>query len=78
MHSAFKNMPINVNFEVYTVYFLILWFVLTSNNMADMAAVYYENIDVEGHHFGPRSEQVRTAVHSLDMAIQTLNRKIKV
>ncbi|KAK3535218.1 hypothetical protein QTP70_004772 [Hemibagrus guttatus] len=48
------------------------------NNMADMAAVYYENIDVEGHHFGPRSEQVRTAVRSLDMAIQTLNRKIKV
>ncbi|KAG7329255.1 hypothetical protein KOW79_007429 [Hemibagrus wyckioides] len=48
-----------------------------NNDMADMAAVYYENIDVEGHHFGPRSEQVRTAVRSLDMAIQILNRKIK-
>lgn len=46
--------------------------------MADMVAVYYENIDVEGHHFGPGSEQVRTAVRSLDMAFQTLNSMIKV
>ncbi|TTG17232.1 Ectonucleotide pyrophosphatase/phosphodiesterase family member 6 [Bagarius yarrelli] len=45
--------------------------------MTDMAAVYYENIDVEGHHFGPGSEQVWTAVRSLDTAFQTLNRKIK-
>ncbi|KAF7707391.1 glycerophosphocholine cholinephosphodiesterase ENPP6 [Silurus meridionalis] len=47
------------------------------NDVADMAAVYYENIDVEGHHFGPGSAQVRTAVRSLDMAFQTLNQKIK-
>ncbi|KAB5571320.1 hypothetical protein PHYPO_G00223650 [Pangasianodon hypophthalmus] len=47
------------------------------NDMADMVAVYYENIDVEGHHFGPGSEQVRTAIHSLDTAFQTLNYKIK-
>lgn len=47
-------------------------------NKADMVAIYYENIDVEGHHFGPGSEQVRTAVRSLDMAFQTLNQKIKV
>lgn len=48
------------------------------DDMADMVAVYYENIDVEGHHFGPGSEQVRTAVRSLDAAFQTLNQKIKV
>ncbi|XP_053486532.1 glycerophosphocholine cholinephosphodiesterase ENPP6 [Ictalurus furcatus] len=47
------------------------------NDVADMVAVYYENIDVEGHHFGPGSEQVRTAVRSLDAAFQTLNHKIK-
>lgn len=43
-----------------------------------MAAVYYEKIDVEGHHFGPDSEQVRTAVQQLDLAMQILNSKIKV
>ncbi|XP_066505463.1 glycerophosphocholine cholinephosphodiesterase ENPP6 [Hoplias malabaricus] len=44
---------------------------------ADMAAVYYENIDVEGHHYGPGSLQVQRAVRALDMAFQTLNHKIK-
>lgn len=43
-----------------------------------MAAVYYENIDVEGHHFGPQSREVQTAIRSLDVAFQTLNQKIKV
>ncbi|XP_034738741.1 glycerophosphocholine cholinephosphodiesterase ENPP6 [Etheostoma cragini] len=47
------------------------------SGQAGMAAVYYEKIDVEGHHFGPESEQVRTAVRQLDLAMQTLNRKIK-
>ncbi|KAF0022181.1 hypothetical protein F2P81_025567 [Scophthalmus maximus] len=42
-----------------------------------MAAIYYEKIDVEGHHFGPDSEQVRTAVQQLDLAMLTLNSKIK-
>uniref|UniRef100_A0A665USG0 glycerophosphocholine cholinephosphodiesterase n=1 Tax=Echeneis naucrates TaxID=173247 RepID=A0A665USG0_ECHNA len=48
-----------------------------SSGQADMAAIYYEKIDVEGHHFGPDSHQVRTAVQQLDLAIQTLNSKIK-
>ncbi|KAI4904913.1 hypothetical protein NFI96_033160, partial [Prochilodus magdalenae] len=47
------------------------------NNKADMAAVYYENIDVEGHHYGPGSPQIKRAVRGLDMAFQTLNLKIK-
>uniref|UniRef100_A0A3B1KL74 glycerophosphocholine cholinephosphodiesterase n=1 Tax=Astyanax mexicanus TaxID=7994 RepID=A0A3B1KL74_ASTMX len=47
------------------------------SNKADMAAVYYERIDVEGHHYGPGSQQVQRAVHGLDVAVQTLNRKIK-
>ncbi|XP_030001830.1 glycerophosphocholine cholinephosphodiesterase ENPP6 [Sphaeramia orbicularis] len=47
------------------------------SGQADMATIYYERIDVEGHHFGPDSEQVRTAVLQLDVAMQTLNRKIK-
>ncbi|KAK5865279.1 hypothetical protein PBY51_016454 [Eleginops maclovinus] len=47
------------------------------SGQAGMSAIYYEKIDVEGHHFGPDSPQVRAAVHQLDLAIQTLNRKIK-
>nr|XP_023670437.1 ectonucleotide pyrophosphatase/phosphodiesterase family member 6-like isoform X1 [Paramormyrops kingsleyae] len=42
-----------------------------------MATVYYENIDVEGHHHGPQSSQVKTAILNLDIALQTLNRKIE-
>lgn len=48
------------------------------SGQAGMAAIYYEKIDVEGHHFGPGSHQVRTAVKQLDLVMQTLNRKIKV
>ncbi|KAM9377675.1 glycerophosphocholine cholinephosphodiesterase ENPP6 isoform 2-T2 [Pholidichthys leucotaenia] len=44
---------------------------------ASMATVYYEKIDVEGHHFGPDSPQVRAAVQELDQAMQTLNNNIK-
>ncbi|KAI7801328.1 putative ectonucleotide pyrophosphatase/phosphodiesterase family member 6-like [Triplophysa rosa] len=47
------------------------------SNKADMAAIYYEKIDVEGHHHGPRSPQIKSAVHSLDQALQYLNRIIK-
>ena len=43
-----------------------------------MAGIYYEKIDVEGHHFGPLSSQVQNAVNRLDLALQYLNRKIKV
>ena len=48
------------------------------SGQAAMAAIYYEKIDVEGHHFGPDSNQVRTAVRQLDLAMQMLNKKIKV
>ncbi|XP_061757620.1 glycerophosphocholine cholinephosphodiesterase ENPP6 [Nerophis ophidion] len=44
---------------------------------ASMAAIYYENVDVEGHHFGPDSPQIKIALHQLDLAMQTLNNKIK-
>ncbi|CAJ1058388.1 glycerophosphocholine cholinephosphodiesterase ENPP6 [Xyrichtys novacula] len=44
---------------------------------ASMAAIYYEKIDVEGHHFGPDSQQVKTAVKQLDGIIETLNREIR-
>lgn len=43
-----------------------------------MAAIYYEKIDAEGHHFGPDSQQVKTAVQQLDLVMQELNRRVKV
>lgn len=43
-----------------------------------MAAVYFEKVDVEGHHFGPDSQQVRTTVQQLDVVMQMFNRKVKV
>ncbi|XP_057706688.1 glycerophosphocholine cholinephosphodiesterase ENPP6 [Corythoichthys intestinalis] len=48
---------------------------LRSGN-ANMAAIYYEKIDVEGHHFGPDSSQIKAAVQQLDTAMQVLNSKI--
>ncbi|XP_056100238.1 glycerophosphocholine cholinephosphodiesterase ENPP6 [Rhinichthys klamathensis goyatoka] len=50
---------------------------MLKSNKADMAAIYYEKIDVEGHHFGPGSPELQRAVRSLDQALQTLNQKIK-
>uniref|UniRef100_A0A3B4BJI9 glycerophosphocholine cholinephosphodiesterase n=1 Tax=Periophthalmus magnuspinnatus TaxID=409849 RepID=A0A3B4BJI9_9GOBI len=37
---------------------------------ANMGALYYEKIDVEGHHFGPDSPEVSRAVQELDGAMQ--------
>ncbi|XP_056295869.1 glycerophosphocholine cholinephosphodiesterase ENPP6 isoform X2 [Pseudoliparis swirei] len=48
-----------------------------SSGEADMAAIYHEKIDVEGHHFGPKSPEVRAAVQELDKALQLLNSIIK-
>ncbi|XP_077079841.1 glycerophosphocholine cholinephosphodiesterase ENPP6 [Siphateles boraxobius] len=50
---------------------------MLKSNKADMAGIYYEKIDVEGHHFGPRSPEIQRAVRSLDQAFQFLNQKIK-
>ncbi|XP_036407736.1 glycerophosphocholine cholinephosphodiesterase ENPP6 [Megalops cyprinoides] len=48
-----------------------------SSGRADMAAVYYEKIDVDGHHYGPLSPQVRMTTSRLDIAFRTLNQRIK-
>ncbi|KAA0709791.1 Ectonucleotide pyrophosphatase/phosphodiesterase family member 6 [Triplophysa tibetana] len=50
---------------------------MLKSNKADMAAIYYENIDLLGHYFGPHSQQIQNALSSLDQALQYLNRLIK-
>ncbi|XP_067838667.1 glycerophosphocholine cholinephosphodiesterase ENPP6 isoform X2 [Heptranchias perlo] len=44
---------------------------------ADMAAVYYERNDIEGHHFGPWSVQRKKATKTLDETLRKMNMKIK-
>ncbi|KAM4810055.1 glycerophosphocholine cholinephosphodiesterase ENPP6 [Rhinophrynus dorsalis] len=43
---------------------------------ADMAAVYYERIDVEGHHYGPWSERRKNATRAVDQVLWNLNQNI--
>ncbi|KAE8629819.1 hypothetical protein XENTR_v10000603 [Xenopus tropicalis] len=49
---------------------------LKSNN-AEMAAVYYERIDVEGHHHGPWSEERKTVTRALDQVLWNLHQQIR-
>ncbi|KAG9479870.1 hypothetical protein GDO78_011741, partial [Eleutherodactylus coqui] len=46
------------------------------NSSAEMAAVYYERVDVEGHHFGPWSEQRKNATRIVDQMLQNLDQQI--
>lgn len=48
------------------------------NGSAEMAAVYYERIDVEGHHFGPSSVQRKNALKALDKVLNSMTKLIKV
>jgi len=43
-----------------------------------MAAVYYERIDVEGHHYGPSSQQRKSALQEVDKALSNMIALIKV
>lgn len=43
-----------------------------------MAAIYYERIDVEGHHYGPSSVQRKNALKALDHVLLTMPNLIKV
>ncbi|XP_078252795.1 glycerophosphocholine cholinephosphodiesterase ENPP6 isoform X2 [Rhinoraja longicauda] len=45
---------------------------------ADVAAVYYERVDVEGHFHGPMSKQRMEATSVLDETLRKMNEKIKV
>nr|XP_060634630.1 glycerophosphocholine cholinephosphodiesterase ENPP6 [Anolis sagrei ordinatus] len=47
------------------------------NGSADMAAVYYERIDVEGHHYGPASTQRKSAVKAVDNVLLSMTKSIK-
>lgn len=73
-----KHKPIMHAFLFHLIAYLECLLMSNRTNKADMAAIYYEKIDVEGHHHGPRSPEIKSAVRSLDQALQFLQRKIKV
>ncbi|XP_028600463.2 glycerophosphocholine cholinephosphodiesterase ENPP6 [Podarcis muralis] len=50
---------------------------LLRRGRADMAAVYYERIDVEGHHYGPSSIQRKNALKAVDNVLQNMTKLIK-
>lgn len=45
---------------------------------ADLAAVYYERIDVEGHHHGPSSPQTQDALKAVDTVLKYMTKWIQV
>ncbi|XP_006026665.1 ectonucleotide pyrophosphatase/phosphodiesterase family member 6 [Alligator sinensis] len=47
------------------------------NGSAEMAAVYYERIDVEGHHYGPSSVQRKDALKAVDRGLSNMMKLIK-
>ncbi|KAG8592099.1 hypothetical protein GDO81_000405 [Engystomops pustulosus] len=46
------------------------------NGNSEMAAVYYERVDIEGHHFGPLSEQTKNATRVVDQMLQNLEQQM--
>ncbi|KAM4706410.1 glycerophosphocholine cholinephosphodiesterase ENPP6 [Discoglossus pictus] len=47
------------------------------NGNSDMSAVYYERIDIEGHHHGPWSEMRKDATRAVDQVLQSLDQQMK-
>lgn len=45
---------------------------------ADLAAIYHERIDVEGHHYGPSSPQRKDALKAVDTVLKYITKWIQV
>uniref|UniRef100_A0A5F8HKG9 glycerophosphocholine cholinephosphodiesterase n=1 Tax=Monodelphis domestica TaxID=13616 RepID=A0A5F8HKG9_MONDO len=61
----YKNVPTDTDFAN-AVHDAII---SLKNGKTDMAAIYYERIDVEGHHYGPSSNQTKNALEALDTVL---------
>lgn len=48
------------------------------SGQADLAAIYYERVDVEGHHYGPSSAQRKDAVKAVDTVMAYMTKWIQV
>jgi hypothetical protein len=51
---------------------------LSRSGRADLAAIYHERIDVEGHHYGPSSPQRKDALRAVDTVLKYMIQWIQV
>ncbi|KAL2077673.1 hypothetical protein ACEWY4_027177 [Coilia grayii] len=47
-----------------------------NQDKADMAAVYFERVDLVGHYYGPSSTEILGTVNALDAAVQFINHTV--
>ncbi|KAK2493493.1 hypothetical protein MC885_012608 [Smutsia gigantea] len=69
----YKNVPTDINFANAVSDALDSF----KNGRADLAAVYYERIDVEGHHHGPSSPQTKDALRAVDTVLKYMTQWIQ-
>ncbi|XP_004696518.1 glycerophosphocholine cholinephosphodiesterase ENPP6 [Echinops telfairi] len=62
----YKNVPTDINFANAVSDALDA----LKSGRADLAAIYYERIDVEGHHYGPLSPQRKDALKAVDTVLK--------
>jgi len=51
---------------------LLTWLSDSSKERADFATLYFNEVDSQGHHYGPESKEVNLAIASVDQAIGEL------
>ncbi|XP_017193911.1 glycerophosphocholine cholinephosphodiesterase ENPP6 isoform X2 [Oryctolagus cuniculus] len=62
----YKNVPTDINFANAVSDALDSF----KSGRADLAAIYHERIDVEGHHYGPSSTQRKDALKAVDTVLK--------
>ncbi|TKC51934.1 hypothetical protein EI555_021472 [Monodon monoceros] len=62
----YKNVPTDINFANAVSDALDFF----KSGQADLVAIYYERIDVEGHHYGPSSPQRKEALRAVDTVLK--------
>ncbi|XP_064129609.1 glycerophosphocholine cholinephosphodiesterase ENPP6 isoform X2 [Loxodonta africana] len=69
----YKNVPTDINFANAVNDALDSF----KSGRADLAAIYHERIDVEGHHYGPLSPQRKDALKAVDTVLKYMTKWIQ-
>ncbi|KAM9043282.1 glycerophosphocholine cholinephosphodiesterase ENPP6 isoform 3-T4 [Megaptera novaeangliae] len=69
----YKNVPTDINFANAVSDALDFF----KSGQADLVAIYYERIDVEGHHYGPSSPQRKEALRAVDSVLKYMTEWIQ-
>ncbi|KAI4529697.1 hypothetical protein MG293_020375 [Ovis ammon polii] len=69
----YKSVPTDINFVNAVSGALDVF----KSGQADLAAIYYERVDVEGHHYGPSSAQRKDAVKAVDTVMAYMTKWIQ-